>query len=48
MFSWLYRYIFRGLGILLVIGMITVLMLAVASKRGRTPGPAVPAHSARP
>ena len=30
MISWLYRYIFRGLGLMLVIGMITALYLAVS------------------
>ncbi len=32
MIHWLYRYIFRGAGILFVIGMITILLLAVASQ----------------
>ena len=32
MAHWLYRYIFRGIGILMVIGMITILILAVGSQ----------------
>jgi hypothetical protein len=32
MVSWLYRYVFRGIGILIVIGMITILILAVSSQ----------------
>jgi hypothetical protein len=31
MIHWLYRYVFRGIGILLVIGMITILFLALNS-----------------
>jgi hypothetical protein len=31
MIRWLYRYIFRGLGILMLIGMITILILALSS-----------------
>ena len=30
--QWLYRYIFRGIGILFVIGMLTVLFLAIRSE----------------
>jgi len=29
MIRWLYRYVFRGIGLVLVIGMITALYLAV-------------------
>lgn len=32
MVSWLYRYVFRGIGILIVIGMIMILILAVSSQ----------------
>jgi hypothetical protein len=32
MVNWLYRYVFRGIGILIVIGMITILILAVSSQ----------------
>ena len=31
MVQWLYRYVFRGIGVLLVVGMITGLILAVSS-----------------
>ncbi len=30
--SWLNRYVFRGIGIVMVIGMITILWLAVESQ----------------
>ena len=36
MVSWLYRYVFRGIGIVLVIGMITIFILAVSSQTHRT------------
>jgi hypothetical protein len=36
MISWLYRYVFRGIGILMVIGMITILILAVRSQAHRS------------
>ncbi len=32
MVAWLYRYVFRGIGILMIIGMITILILAVSSQ----------------
>ena len=32
MVRWFYRYVFRGIGILIVIGMITILILAVGSQ----------------
>jgi hypothetical protein len=32
MIRWLYIYIFRGIGIVMVIGMITILLLAVLSQ----------------
>jgi hypothetical protein len=32
MIQWLYRYIFRGFGILFLIGMVTILYLAIASR----------------
>ena len=31
MMSWLYRYVFRGIGVLLVIGMLTILFLAITT-----------------
>lgn len=34
--SFLYRYVFRGLGILLVIGMLTILVLALRSQQKQT------------
>ena len=41
MVAWLYRYLFRGIGILMIIGMITILILAVSSQahRGGTSSP---------
>jgi hypothetical protein len=42
MIQWLYRYIFRGLGIVFLIGMLTILILAVSSQRERTAQPAPP------
>ena len=36
MIQWLYRYVFRGLGVLLVIGMITILVLAITSQTHRS------------
>ena len=32
MIQWLYRYIFRGIGLLFVVGMITIFFLAVSSQ----------------
>jgi hypothetical protein len=37
MIHWLYVYIFRGIGIAMVIGMITILYLAVASQMNQVP-----------
>ena len=49
MIQWLYRYIFRGIGILFVIGMITVLIMAIASQLRRSENrPAAPAANTRP
>ena len=42
MIQWLYRYIFRGLGIVFLIGMLTILILAVGSQRERTAQPSSP------
>ena len=36
MIHWLYRYVFRGIGVLLVIGMITILLLAISSQSHRS------------
>ena len=36
MIQWLYRYIFRGLGVALLIGMITFLILAINSQSRRS------------
>jgi hypothetical protein len=33
MIQWLYRHIFRGLGILMLIGMLTILILAFSSRQ---------------
>lgn len=43
---WLYRYIFRGIGVLLVIGMITILALAVVHEM-RRPAQPPPTHAMR-
>ena len=32
MIAWLYRYVFRGVGVLLLAGMITILILAISSQ----------------
>ncbi len=32
MINWLHRYIFRGMGIVLLLGMITALVLAIQSQ----------------
>ena len=46
MIQWLYRYVFRGLGIALVIGMITSLILAISSQTRRSATrPAAPSFS---
>lgn len=36
MIQWLYRYVFRGLGFALLIGMITALYLAINSQTHRS------------
>jgi hypothetical protein len=36
----LYRYIFRGIGILMLLGMITILLLAVMSQNPHRQAPA--------
>lgn len=36
MIRWLYRYVFRGIGFLLVVGMITILYLAIHSQKHKT------------
>jgi hypothetical protein len=49
MIRWLYRYIFRGLGIVLAIGILTILILAISSQRERfVQKPTSPAPSAHP
>ena len=35
MIQWLYRYIFRGIGVLFLVGMITFFILAVSSQMHR-------------
>jgi hypothetical protein len=37
MIQWLYRYVFRGLGLALIAGMITILFLAISSQLHRAP-----------
>lgn len=36
MIQWLYRYVFRGIGIAFAIGMITILYLAIQSQLSRS------------
>jgi hypothetical protein len=55
MIRWLYRYVFRGFGIVLAIGLLTILVLAISSQRersGATPDsgttPGLPVKAARP
>ena len=36
MIQWLYRYVFRGIGVLLAIGMITGLILAIIDQSHRS------------
>lgn len=36
MIQWLYRYVFRGIGIALVVGMITILILGIRSQIHRS------------
>lgn len=47
MIQWLYRYIFRGIGVLFLIGMLTILFLAINSQMHRTSPPPQPV-GARP
>jgi hypothetical protein len=48
MIQWLYRYIFRGVGILFAVGMITILVLAICSQTRRAENnPAAPARDIR-
>ena len=47
MISWLYRYVFRGIGVLFIIGMITFLILAITSQVGRDKRESVPAAARR-
>ena len=46
MIQWLYRYVFRGIGVVLIIGMITILILAINSQGHRSAhGPIAPSYS---
>jgi hypothetical protein len=46
MIQWLYRYVFRGIGVVLVIGMITLLILAISAQSRRSDNrPAAPSYS---
>jgi hypothetical protein len=46
MIQWLYRYVFRGIGVVLVIGMITILILAISAQNRRAANtPAAPSYS---
>ena len=42
----LYRYLFQGLGILMVVGMITILVLAVISQNRSAARPPARSHAA--
>jgi hypothetical protein len=42
MIRWLYRYVFRGIGILLAIGMITIFFLAINSLSNRSGRSSIP------
>jgi hypothetical protein len=49
MIAWLYRYVFRGIGILFLIGIVTILILAISYQRERSERtPVGPASAARP
>jgi hypothetical protein len=49
MIRWIYRYVFRGIGVLLVIGMITLLFVAISSQARRSAkAPAAARVGARP
>jgi NADH:ubiquinone oxidoreductase subunit 5 (subunit L)/multisubunit Na+/H+ antiporter MnhA subunit len=49
MIQWLYRYIFRGIGIVMIIGMITILFLAVMMLRQESHSLSTrPAHTGVP
>ena len=44
MIQWLYKYIFRGIGIAILIGMLTILYLKInwVMQHGAQPAPAAP------
>jgi hypothetical protein len=48
MIRWLYRYVFRGLGIVFVIVILTILISAISSQRERSIVKPSPATTARP
>jgi hypothetical protein len=49
MIHWLYRYVFRGIGLLLLVGMLTILYLALSSpRRPSVNTPAAPVSGGRP
>ena len=45
--QWLYRYIFRGIGWVLLAGMLTALFLAISSQTGCPEQPYVPKQPTR-
>jgi hypothetical protein len=49
MIHWLHRYVFRGLGVVMLIGMITALILAAGfiARRGTEKSPPAPAAAQR-
>jgi hypothetical protein len=48
LFQWLYRYIFRGIGLVFLAGMLTALFLAISSQTGCPERPYVPKQPTRP
>jgi hypothetical protein len=44
MIPWLYRYIFRGIGVVLLLSALTILWLAIHSQLQRSATGARPAH----
>jgi hypothetical protein len=48
MIQWLYRYVFRGIGILFLIGMLTILFLAINSQIHKGERPHERPSGARP
>ena len=43
MIHWLYRYVFKGFGVVMIIAMLTILVLAITSQMNRSSQKSVPA-----